>query len=56
MVKVDNRAWSKYQNDFDAMTDKQVENEKKRSQDLIDEHEEFVEAVAAWEAAGRPRS
>ena len=48
-------AWSKYQNDFNAMTNGQIEYEKKRSQEQLDEAEEFLEAVAAWEAAGKPR-
>lgn len=49
-------AWSKYQNDFDAMSDAQIDYETRRSQEQLDEAEEWLEAVAAWEAAGRPRA
>lgn len=49
-------AWAQYQNDFDAMTDAEIEYETRRSQDQLDEAESWLEAVAAWEAAGRPRT
>jgi hypothetical protein len=37
------------------MTDAQVADETRHSQNQLDEAEEWLEAVAAWEAAGRPR-
>ncbi|WP_392352982.1 hypothetical protein V8F63_09525 [Brevundimonas sp. LF-1] len=49
-------AWSHYQNDFDAMSDAEIEYEARRSQDQVDEAEDWLEAVAAWKAAGKPRT
>lgn len=49
-------AWSQYQNDFDAMTDAEIEHEVRQSQDQLDEAESWLEAVAAWKAAGKPRT
>ena len=49
-------AWSKFQNDFDAMTDLQIAAETSDMQDQLEQAEEWLEAVAAWEAAGRPRT
>lgn len=49
-------AWSKYQNDFDAMTDLQIDAETSDMADQLEQAEEWLEAVAAWESAGRPRS
>jgi hypothetical protein len=51
-----NTAWAEYQNDFDAMTDKEVNEETRRSQSEVVWAESWLEAVAAWEAAGRPRT
>lgn len=48
--------WAQYQNDFDAMTDAEIEYETRQSQDQLDEAESWLEAVAAWKAAGRPRA
>ena len=48
-------AWTKYAADFKDMTNKQIEDECQRSQDQMDEAEEWLDAVAAWKAAGRPR-
>lgn len=47
--------WKRYAADFNNMTDDQVEDEKREAQDRIDREEEWLEAVAAWEAAGKPR-
>ncbi|WP_298700914.1 hypothetical protein [uncultured Brevundimonas sp.] len=49
-------AWAQYRNDFEAMTDAEIEYETRRSQDQLDEAESWLEAVAAWKAAGRPRA
>jgi len=49
-------AWKKYAGDFNAMSDKAIESECQRAQRLIDEQEDWLEAVASWEAAGRPRN
>ena len=48
--------WREYATDFDNMTDEEIENERQISQSLIDENESWVEAVASWEAAGKPRA
>jgi len=51
-----NDVWKKFQGDFNAMTDTQIDWETKRAQDVVDEQEEWLEAVAAWTSAGRPRA
>lgn len=48
-------AWSQYANDFNNMTDDEIEYEYQSSLRLIEEEESWVEAVAAWRAAGSPR-
>lgn len=48
-------AWSQYANDLNAMTDDEIEYEYQSSLRLIEEEESWVEAVAAWRAAGSPR-
>ncbi len=48
-------AWKQYAADFNALTDEEVEEERQRAQDLVDEQESWLEAVASWEAAGKPR-
>jgi hypothetical protein len=48
--------WDEYQNDFDAMSDAEVDRESRDAQALVDENESWLEAVAAWDAAGRPRT
>jgi hypothetical protein len=48
--------WEKYAGDFDAMTDEEIDIETRQAQFLIDENEEWVEAVAMWKAAGKPRN
>ena len=48
-------AWEQYAADFNAMSDEQIERERQSAQALVDEQENWLEAVAAWEAAGKPR-
>jgi len=48
-------AWKKYAADFSAMSDEEIERETDQARDLIDEQESWLEAVASWEAAGKPR-
>lgn len=50
-----NDAWKRFRADFNAMTDDQVEYERQQSQEEADRAEDWLEAVASWEAAGRPR-
>lgn len=49
-------AWKEYEADFNAMTDEEIEEERSISQSYVDEHESWLEAVASWEAAGKPRN
>jgi hypothetical protein len=49
-------AWEWLQNDFDNMTDAEIEFECLVAEDRLHEAEDWLEAVAAWKAAGRPRS
>ena len=48
--------WKKYEADFNAMTDAEIEEERRSSQALVDENEDWLDAVASWEAAGKPRA
>jgi hypothetical protein len=50
-----NDAWKKYEGDFNALTDEQIRHETNDALNQLDEAEEWLEAVASWEAAGRPR-
>lgn len=50
-----NDAWKEYAADFDAMTDDEIEFEVRRSEEQLDEAESWLEAVASWKAAGKPR-
>lgn len=47
--------FAKFQNDFDNMSDEEVIRETHLMEHQLNEAEEWLEAVAAWEAAGRPR-
>ena len=49
-------SWQQYANDFNAMTDAEIEAESADERQKLDEAEGWLEAVAAWEAAGKPRS
>lgn len=48
--------WQHFQNDFDAMTDEEVEAERAQAQSIVDEQQDWLDAVAMWEAAGKPRT
>jgi len=48
-------AWKQYAADFNAMSDKEIEEESDRCRYEMDELESWLEAVASWEAAGKPR-
>ena len=48
-------AWKEYEGDFNAMDDAEIERERNRALEEIAEKESWVEAVASWEAAGKPR-
>ena len=51
-----NDVWKRYQGDFNAMSDKDIDDEVRRMEDQIDEAESWLEAVASWRAAGCPRT
>lgn len=51
-----NEAWKAYAGDFNAMTDEEITRETEQSRSIVEEHEEWLEAVASWEAAGKPRA
>lgn len=48
--------WRKYQSDFNSMTDDEVDQQEQEAQAKIDEEQDWVDAVASWKAAGKPRS
>ena len=48
-------AWEQYAADFSAMSDEEIKRECDDCQRQIDEAESWLEAVASWEAAGKPR-
>lgn len=49
-------AWEEYQNDFNNLSDDQITDISRDEQNKVDEAEDWLEAVAAWEAAGKPRT
>jgi hypothetical protein len=55
-AEVEDATWRKYQADFNAMTDAEIEEERARAQDLLDEQEDWLDALASWKAAGKPRT
>lgn len=48
-------AWAKYENDFNNLTDAQIDDLTRSMHDQLDEAEEWLEAVVAWRAYGSPR-
>ena len=48
-------AWDKFKNDFNAMSDNDIIDETRRAENSLAEAEEWLEAVEAWEADGKPR-
>ena len=50
-----NDLWKRYAADFKALTDAEIEDECERFQTEIDEATDWLEAVASWKAAGKPR-
>lgn len=49
-------AWEKYRADFNALNDEEIEQESEACRNQVEEAEDWLEAVASWEAAGKPRS
>lgn len=48
--------WKQYANDFSAMTDEEIYEECSIARNDLEEAESWLEAVASWEAAGKPRN
>lgn len=48
-------AWEEYAADFNGMSDADIESETMRCHDQVAEAESWLEAVASWESAGKPR-
>lgn len=48
--------WKQYAADFNAMSDEEIEAESERCHYEMEELEIWLEAVASWEAAGKPRN
>lgn len=51
-----NATWKQYAADFSAMSDAEIEAESDVCRNQVDEAESWLEAVASWEAAGKPRT
>lgn len=48
-------AWKEYAADFNALTDEEIEREVHHAEYELDRAESWLEAVASWKAAGKPR-
>lgn len=48
--------WREYEADFNSLNDEEIEHEANVSLNEIAEHEDWLEAIASWVAAGRPRT
>ena len=48
--------WVAYAADFDALSDNEIEQETRKAEHELEEAEGWLEAVASWEAAGKPRA
>ena len=49
-------AWKKFKGDFNAMLDHEIDEEVSDIEDQMAIGEEWLEAVASWKAAGKPRN
>jgi len=47
--------WKKYAGDFNSMTDDEVDDTVSDEHEKLKEAQEWLEAVASWKAAGKPR-
>lgn len=48
--------WKEYENDFNAMTDEDIESECRDCENQVDEAQSWLDAVASWKMAGKPRT
>lgn len=56
MSQSENTHWMSYAADFNAMTDDEIAAEESSAQALVDEQQDWLDAVASWRAAGKPRT
>ena len=47
--------WKEYENDFNAMTDAEIELECRYCEKQVDEAQSWLDSVASWKMAGKPR-
>lgn len=47
--------WKEYKFDFNNMNDEEIDYETEQAERKLDEAESWLEAVASWKAAGKPR-
>ena len=48
--------WLDYKDDFDILTDREIDRRLKRSRKSVLGNQAFIAAVASWEIAGKPRT
>jgi hypothetical protein len=48
--------WLEYKQDFDILSNREIERRLERSEALALGNKSFIEAVASWRAAGKPRA
>jgi hypothetical protein len=48
--------WLEYKSDFDSMSDEEIAQEVSDEQTKLDEAESWLDAVASWTEAGKPRN
>lgn len=51
-----NDLWKQFSGDFNSMSDKEIEAEVEIAENHVAENEAWLEAVASWKAAGKPRN
>lgn len=48
-------AWKRFKNDFNNLSDAQIAAITQQEERRLEEAEDWLEAVASWEKAGKPR-
>lgn len=51
----EDKTWEDYRGDFNSLSDAEIEYECETCRREVEEAESWLEAVASWEKAGRPR-
>jgi hypothetical protein len=52
----EDKIWKQYKGDFNSLSDKEIEEECEIARRQLEEAESWLEAVASWEKAGKPRN